>query len=328
VVLDFAKLRLCLAFVTVLTTCPLSMAALSAGARRELQLAALATVTVGAAFPIGGLLNVPLWLHRVLSCGVMGAGEGIAFAGLRVFDGKPSSVWLAVLMLVLTAIGPLWFAYAEPSLAHRRLTATAVVGLGCLACAAHLLLASLAAGQAARRITAIAYAVLGLVAIARATLSFLDLQLMQRTESFILLLIMAGQVSVMFGFVLMLENRRAQAMEQLSRTDALTGLLKRSGVQQEAVRRLARAAHQCLPVVALSFDVDHFKRVNDSHGHPAGAQVLRLLAERARGPAARRAHSTPRRRRIFGPADGRRRCFGPSHSRTAAVGGGATALCF
>jgi diguanylate cyclase (GGDEF)-like protein len=280
--LDLATLRLSLAFITVLTTFLLSVAALSAGARRELQLAALATVTVGAGFIIGGLPDVPLWLHGVLSYGVMGAGVGVGFVCLRVFDGKPVSAWPVVLMLVFTALGPLWFAYAEPSMAHRRSTATLVVGLGCLVCGVYLLPASLAAGQAARRITAVAYAVLGTVSMARTMLSLWDLHLVQQTESLVLLLIMAGQVSVMFGFVLMLENRRAQAMERLSLTDALTGLLNRSGMQHEATRRLARAAHQRLPVAAVLFDVDHFKRINDNHGHPAGDLVLRLLAERTR----------------------------------------------
>jgi diguanylate cyclase (GGDEF)-like protein len=280
--LDIATLRLSLAFITLLTTCLLSLAALSAGAQRELRLAALATVTFGSGFLIAGLPGVPLWLHGVLSYGVMGAGVGLGFAGLRVFDGKPLSAWPALLMLVFTALGPLWFAYAEPSMAHRRLTATLAIGLGCLACAAYLLPTSIEAGQAARRMTAIAYAGLGLACLLRAILSFRDMQLMQQTESFVMLLTIAGQVSVMFGFVLMLENRRAQAMQQLSLTDALTGLLNRSGMQHEAARRLLRAAHQRMPVAALLFDVDHFKRINDSHGHPAGDQVLRLLAERTR----------------------------------------------
>jgi diguanylate cyclase (GGDEF)-like protein len=278
--LDIATLRLSLTLITVLTTCLLSVAALSGGARRELQLAALANVAVGAGFAIAGLPNVPLWVHGVLSYGVMGAGVGIAFACLRVFDGKPTSVLPALFMLIFTALGPLWFAYAEPSLEGRRLAATCLVGAGCFACAAYLLPGSRAVGEAARRITAIAFCVLGLALAGRALLSFGGVQLMQQTEAFNLLVIMAGQVAVMFGFVLMMENRRAQAMEQLSLTDALTGLLNRTGMQRAAARRLARAAHQRLPVAAVLFDVDHFKRINDSHGHAAGDQVLCWLAER------------------------------------------------
>jgi diguanylate cyclase (GGDEF)-like protein len=101
-----------------------------------------------------------------------------------------------------------------------------------------------------------------------------------QVEAFNLLGILLGEVAVMFGFVLMLENRRAQAMERLSMTDALTGLLNRSGLQSAAVRRLSRASHQLMPVALLTFDADHFKRVNDAHGHPVGDEVLRQLARR------------------------------------------------
>jgi diguanylate cyclase (GGDEF)-like protein len=60
-------------------------------------------------------------------------------------------------------------------------------------------------------------------------------------------------------------------MERLSLTDALTGLLNRRSLEM----RLGRATH---PYCAVMFDVDHFKRINDTHGHAFGDEVLREIA--------------------------------------------------
>ncbi|WP_051963164.1 GGDEF domain-containing protein [Deinococcus misasensis] len=68
-------------------------------------------------------------------------------------------------------------------------------------------------------------------------------------------------------------------MEQQSNTDPLTGLMNRRSAL-EAMLGLARKAMQekrSLSVVVI--DVDHFKRVNDTHGHDVGDRVLLLLAQ-------------------------------------------------
>ena len=58
--------------------------------------------------------------------------------------------------------------------------------------------------------------------------------------------------------------------------DELTGLLTRRQLTALAERELARARRQRLPITVLLFDLDHFKAVNDTHGHLVGS---RLLAE-------------------------------------------------
>jgi diguanylate cyclase (GGDEF)-like protein len=69
-------------------------------------------------------------------------------------------------------------------------------------------------------------------------------------------------------------------------TDPLTGCVNRRGFDQQLARELARAERAGAPVALLAVDVDHFKRVNDGHGHAAGDAVLRevgaLLREGAR----------------------------------------------
>jgi diguanylate cyclase (GGDEF)-like protein len=278
--LDVPTLKLTLSLLIALTTALLGMAALSARAQRELKIAALTNACICCGFMICALPGVPLWLHGVLGYGVLGAGLGLACVCLVVFDGKPASAGPVVAMAALTMLGPLWYAYAEPSLDGRRLSASFAAGCGSAFCAVSLLRSASQEGLTAKRITAAGFGTLGAALMLSTLLGATGMHMGPQIEAFNLLGILLGEVAVMFGFVLMLENRRAQAMERLSMTDALTGLLNRSGLQSAAARRLSRAAHQRMPVSVLTFDADHFKRVNDAHGHPVGDEVLRQLASR------------------------------------------------
>ncbi|MBB2903183.1 diguanylate cyclase (GGDEF)-like protein/PAS domain S-box-containing protein [Kineococcus radiotolerans] len=73
------------------------------------------------------------------------------------------------------------------------------------------------------------------------------------------------------------------ARERLAREamrDPLTGLPNRRYFAEALRHALARSARSGLPVALLLLDVDHFKDVNDAHGHPAGDQLLTSLAQR------------------------------------------------
>ena len=70
------------------------------------------------------------------------------------------------------------------------------------------------------------------------------------------------------------ETLRTHAMH-----DALTGLYNRAAIMQSLSEELDRAVRDDKPVTLIISDVDHFKRVNDTYGHPAGDAVLRRVAE-------------------------------------------------
>jgi diguanylate cyclase len=71
---------------------------------------------------------------------------------------------------------------------------------------------------------------------------------------------------------------RAQA---LATTDMLTGLLNRRSMVEQLEAELARAARSAKPLCVALIDIDHFKRINDQHGHRTGDEVLRTFATRA-----------------------------------------------
>jgi diguanylate cyclase (GGDEF)-like protein len=69
-----------------------------------------------------------------------------------------------------------------------------------------------------------------------------------------------------------------QQLAAAARTDPKTGLLNATAWQREADAEVTRAGRAGAPLALLLIDVDHFKRVNDSHGHLIGDEVLRALA--------------------------------------------------
>ncbi len=71
------------------------------------------------------------------------------------------------------------------------------------------------------------------------------------------------------------ESLRFEAMH-----DSLTGLLNRGAVLEQLTKELVRASRRGAPVSVLMGDLDHFKTINDTHGHAAGDAVLREAARR------------------------------------------------
>ncbi len=77
-----------------------------------------------------------------------------------------------------------------------------------------------------------------------------------------------------------IENARLYTeIHELAITDPLTGLINRRGLFQIGEREVERASRFQHPLSAVMFDIDHFKRVNDTYGHSVGDQVLRALAD-------------------------------------------------
>jgi diguanylate cyclase (GGDEF)-like protein len=76
------------------------------------------------------------------------------------------------------------------------------------------------------------------------------------------------------------------ALVDLSSRDALTGLANRRTFELALAREIDRVARSGEPALLLTLDIDHFKRVNDTHGHAAGDEVIRavgrVLAETVR----------------------------------------------
>lgn len=73
-------------------------------------------------------------------------------------------------------------------------------------------------------------------------------------------------------------QQRQRDLERMTRQDSLTGLFNRKTFTELTRLELDRAKRQGTPTSLLLVDLDHFKKINDTHGHPAGDAVLRHVA--------------------------------------------------
>ncbi len=81
------------------------------------------------------------------------------------------------------------------------------------------------------------------------------------------------------GFLYMFKERADETNRRLAVLDPLTGALNRRALTAALEHEIQRARRTGQPVALLMVDVDHFKRINDAHGHLAGDAVLRHLVE-------------------------------------------------
>ncbi len=70
-----------------------------------------------------------------------------------------------------------------------------------------------------------------------------------------------------------------QELETMSRKDPLTGLSNRRGFMEWFEKQFARARTEGLDLQCIMADIDHFKAVNDTHGHAAGDEVIRRVSD-------------------------------------------------
>ncbi|MEY2952901.1 MAG: hypothetical protein RLZZ401_988 [Pseudomonadota bacterium] len=96
---------------------------------------------------------------------------------------------------------------------------------------------------------------------------------------------------VVLGLVLLLEallifrplvrqlRKFALRLTQMAMSDTLTGLLNRRALAEATSRLAALQQRRALPLCVLMMDIDHFKRVNDTHGHAVGDLALQHVAK-------------------------------------------------
>jgi len=146
----------------------------------------------------------------------------------------------------------------------------------------------IAARNAGRPAIAIGQLVLALVPMCLALLTRQELAL--KVLSFSMMLLLPAMTSITLNVFRVLRNsisaaetsqRLAEKMQQLARTDVVTGLLNRGGLNHQLVERLTDLAPDG-KLALFWLDLDRFKEVNDTLGHQVGDRLLAEVATRLR----------------------------------------------
>ncbi len=101
-------------------------------------------------------------------------------------------------------------------------------------------------------------------------------------QSMTFLLACAAALATSCAFMLMNKERADAAAERLASMDPLTGAYNRRTFHETAERTLALARRANQPLSIILIDIDHFKGINERHGHRTGDEVLRVIADLVR----------------------------------------------
>jgi diguanylate cyclase (GGDEF)-like protein len=80
-----------------------------------------------------------------------------------------------------------------------------------------------------------------------------------------------------YGLISLHVSQLLRRVAAQANTDSLTGLPNRRAFEDAWRRMVQRAERNAVPLALMVMDIDHFKRVNDTHGHAAGDEALRVL---------------------------------------------------
>jgi diguanylate cyclase (GGDEF)-like protein len=96
-----------------------------------------------------------------------------------------------------------------------------------------------------------------------------------------LAILLGAALFAVLGAMALLQVNRGRRLKQLAMTDELTALPNRRHILEFFERALRTAREQDGALSVIAFDVDHFKRINDLHGHHGGDRALQRIAQSA-----------------------------------------------
>lgn len=225
----------------------------------------------------------PPYDKGVIGYALMALAPCAFWGGIRCFRQQPlgdksSAMTAGLLALVAVAFAAVW-------LAHGQGMALALIAVAAVstACACELLGRQHALAKGASRFVGALFAFNALFFFALAYLLAIatpntgmpprPLQLAISAEGLILL------IGWNFGIVMMAMQRYLGMAIELATHDDLTGALNRRAFGERARQQLLLSTRGGQPLSLLALDLDHFKLINDSHGHGAGDAVLREFVQ-------------------------------------------------
>ena len=248
-----------------------------------LRLWAVSSFLLGGAAALHALQGIAaLWLPAIGGNLLLLVGRACTVAALHQLDhhrvpGRALAVICAVAMAGILATLLVWPSYPARSL-------VLVAGMGLLTGWSALTVFASAPLSVSRTVTFVGFAGMSLANISRivAHAHQIDdgaaIDLHAPVIAIYVGVLLICDVLANVGFVLLIADRVHEWVLQLARTDHLTGALSRGALYTQAQRDLQLARRQRTYTAAFIVDIDHFKTINDTHGHATGDAILRHVA--------------------------------------------------
>jgi len=232
---------------------------------------------------------IPDSLSVVAANILLALGGAAYYAGCARFLGRRAHWPILLTGVAMVGVAVIYWRYAIDSIPMRVFSTTLFSAAFCTALA-WMLLRHLPAGRPTYpyRVTAAIALTFGACQLARGlyflTLDTASSPTMFATSVSVLLLVVAAAIMPILSMsaMLMVHDALLADARDAANRDFLTGALSRQGFEALARRHIDRLQLQRRPLSLLILDLDHFKRINDTHGHAAGDAVLRAFVQMAR----------------------------------------------
>jgi diguanylate cyclase (GGDEF)-like protein len=283
--LDLRTVMLLMAGINLLFAGLLALVGLHAGAVKGARQWALGDLCSAIGFGVIAMLmhRPSAWILVALGI-TLALGLGLRYNGIQAFKGERCNYWIPGALAALIATQSIWFSVLHDN-AQGRIAANWMVFALVHAASARALFVRIEQPlRTAYWLAAGSFSFIALVTFSVSLMAALSepgsvhLYQQGRLGPAVYFIASMAQMSLSFALVLMINYRLVDDLRQLASTDALTGLLNRGSLERAVGRMSALSATAGETHAIMMIDVDHFKKINDLHGHPAGDQVLRRLA--------------------------------------------------
>ena len=233
-------------------------------------------------------LGTPTGIGLAVAAGLLSLAITLQGAALLAYDGRHLPAWVhgAVLAALAAPLGLLASDLANAVLFGGLVVGTLLAVLAGLALQVH---APLAGRGRARAVLVATFSVGAVAFYARGVSAILvadPLQSFMQPNAFQSALFVAACAAALassFGFMLLHKERAEGEAVRMATMDPLTGTYNRRTFHEIAEREISRARRAGQPLSIIILDIDHFRPINERHGHRAGDAVLQRIADVVRG---------------------------------------------
>lgn len=245
-------------------------------------------LATGGGFLIGHLLQtisvpVPLWTVAAVANALIALGHGMLLIGVQRYLGQ--RCWTGLVLAIFAAMLISSFVFPDLRESLRVRVIFHSVWYALVDTYAGILLVRAARPQIRRFRWVVAAVLLAYAAFLWIRIGYAAFTA-ALTTSFVQDIFQAGTFlfAMMFGFAiaialaLMMFREKQLQLLHLAETDELTGMLNRLSMDEVVARAVKTAGRDELAVGVMILDIDHFKAINDEHGHQVGDRALREVA--------------------------------------------------
>ncbi len=205
------------------------------------------------------------------------SGVYVCYAGTQLFYGVVPRIWPWMALITVALISSLWYSMVQPDYAVRLAWFTSLMAL-LFAAHAWLIFRRGSLSFATALTTVVLVSMAGIQLMRLVTFRIMPPQTgITDTSVYQIIYITSFAVVTLLlsiGLVLMATDRLRAELEHLATHDSLTNALTRRHMDDACRIEMERTRRNGRSMALLMMDLDHFKAVNDTHGHQAGDRVL------------------------------------------------------